>query len=81
MTSDGSKFNNPRHLAKHQQNLKRKQQKLSRKQKAIQCGLGGSPHERLNQEGFEIFGRTSQRYCRAYRNRPKRLGRVRPLDC
>ena len=51
MTSDGSKFNNPRHLAKHQQNLKRKQQKLSRKQKAIQCGLGGSPHERLNQEG------------------------------
>ncbi|CCQ49033.1 Transposase [Crocosphaera watsonii WH 8502] len=33
MTSDGSKFDNPRHLAKHQQNLKRKQQKLSRKQK------------------------------------------------
>ena len=33
VTSDGSKFDNPRHLAKHQQNLKRKQQKLSRKQK------------------------------------------------
>ena len=33
VTSDGSKFENPRHLAKHQQNLKRKQQKLSRKQK------------------------------------------------
>ncbi len=29
--------------------------------KAIQRGLGGFPHERLNQEGFEIFGRTSQR--------------------
>lgn len=33
ITSDGSKFDNPKHLAKHQQNLKRKQQKLSRKQK------------------------------------------------
>nr|MDJ0731554.1 RNA-guided endonuclease TnpB family protein [Crocosphaera sp.] len=33
VTSDGSKFDNPRHLAKHQQNLKRKQQKLSRQQK------------------------------------------------
>jgi putative transposase len=33
ITSDGSKFDNPRHFKKHQQNLKRKQQKLSRKQK------------------------------------------------
>ena len=33
ITSDGSKFNNPRWLAKHEQNLKRKQQQLSRKQK------------------------------------------------
>ena len=33
ITSDGSKFDNPRHLAKHQHNLKRKQQKLSHKQK------------------------------------------------
>ena len=31
ITSDGSKYDNPRHLAKHQHNLKRKQQKLSRK--------------------------------------------------
>lgn len=33
ITSDGSKFDNPRHLAKRAKNLKRKQQKLSRKQK------------------------------------------------
>lgn len=31
VTSDGSKFNNPKHLKKHEQNLKRKQRKLSRK--------------------------------------------------
>lgn len=33
ITSDGSKFGNPRHLRQREQNLKRKQQKLSRKQK------------------------------------------------
>jgi putative transposase len=33
VTSDGSKFNNPRWMAKHECNLKRKQQDLSRKQK------------------------------------------------
>ncbi|PSP36096.1 MAG: hypothetical protein BRC57_03455 [Cyanobacteria bacterium QS_8_48_54] len=33
VTSDGSKFSNPKHLSKHQHHLKRKQQKLSRKQK------------------------------------------------
>ncbi len=36
ITSDGnkvSKYGNPRHLAKHEKNLKRKQQKLARKQK------------------------------------------------
>lgn len=32
ITSDGSKIDNPRHLYKHQTNLKRKQRKLSRKQ-------------------------------------------------
>jgi putative transposase len=31
VTSDGSKYQNPRHLAKHEKNLKRKQRKLSRK--------------------------------------------------
>ncbi|WP_197046261.1 RNA-guided endonuclease InsQ/TnpB family protein, partial [Planktothrix paucivesiculata] len=33
ITSDGDKYSNPQHFAKHQRNLKRKQQKLSRKQK------------------------------------------------
>ncbi|WP_026097747.1 RNA-guided endonuclease InsQ/TnpB family protein [Baaleninema simplex] len=33
VTSDGEKYNNPRHLKKHERNLKRKQRKLSRKQK------------------------------------------------
>ncbi|MBW4680489.1 MAG: transposase [Microcoleus vaginatus WJT46-NPBG5] len=33
ITSDGSKFDNPKHLKKHERNLKRKQRKLSRKQK------------------------------------------------
>jgi putative transposase len=33
VTSDGSKYANPKHLAKHSRNLKRKQRKLSRKQK------------------------------------------------
>jgi putative transposase len=32
ITSDGDKYNNPKHFAKHQRNLKRKQQKLSHKQ-------------------------------------------------
>ena len=31
VTSDGSKFNNPKHLKKHERNLKRKQRHLSRK--------------------------------------------------
>lgn len=31
VTSDGSKFNNPKHLKKHEKTLKRKQRKLSRK--------------------------------------------------
>jgi putative transposase len=33
ITSDGSKYDNPKHLSKHQRNLKRKQEKLSRKKK------------------------------------------------
>jgi len=36
ITSNGSKYNHPRHVAKHEGNLKRKQQNLSRKQKGSQ---------------------------------------------
>ncbi|MDJ0713583.1 MAG: transposase [Prochloraceae cyanobacterium] len=40
ITSDGNKFDNPRWLAKHEQNLKVKQQKLSRKEKAHRLRRG-----------------------------------------
>ena len=36
ITSDGSKFANPRYLKKHERNLKRKQRKLSRRKKGSQ---------------------------------------------
>ncbi|MEG4516971.1 MULTISPECIES: RNA-guided endonuclease TnpB family protein [unclassified Microcoleus] len=36
ITSDGSKFGNPKHFVKRQRNLKRKQQKLERKKKGSQ---------------------------------------------
>ena len=36
ITSDGSKFGNPKYFVKRQRNLKRKQQKLSRKKKGSQ---------------------------------------------
>lgn len=39
VTSDGSKFRNPKHLKKHAKNLKRKQQKLSRKTKGSKTRL------------------------------------------
>ncbi|MDP2281890.1 MAG: RNA-guided endonuclease TnpB family protein, partial [Methylotenera sp.] len=38
VTSDGSKFRNPKHVAKAQSNLKRKQQHLSRKAKGSNTG-------------------------------------------
>jgi putative transposase len=52
ITSDGSKFDNPRHLKKKEKNLKRKQQKLSRKVKGSSrrtkaCKIVARVHERL----------------------------------
>ena len=52
ITSDGSKFDNPRHLKKREKNLKRKQQKLSRKVKgsnrrAKARRIVGIVHERI----------------------------------
>ena len=38
ITSDGSKFPNPKHLPKHESNLKRKQKNLSRKKKGSNRG-------------------------------------------
>ena len=53
ITSDGSKFNNPRHLRKREKNLKRKQQKLSHKEKgskrrAKARRIVARVHERIN---------------------------------
>ena len=39
VTSEGSKFRNPKHLKKHSKNLKRKQQKLSRKTKGSKARI------------------------------------------
>ena len=52
ITSDGSKFDNPRHLKKREKNLKRKQQNLSRKVKgsnrrAKARRIVGIVHERI----------------------------------
>lgn len=52
VTSNGSKFGNPRHLRASERNLKRKQRKLSRKQKgsnrrAKACRLVARAHQRL----------------------------------
>ncbi len=67
ITSDGSKFDNPRFLAKHEKNLKLKQQQLSRKQKAVQCGLGGFPHEQLHQEGSSNRNKSRRKVARVHR--------------
>ena len=52
ITSDGSKFDNPKHLRKREKNLKRQQQKLSRKVKGSNSRnkarrLVGKVHERI----------------------------------
>jgi putative transposase len=52
ITSDGSKFDNPRVLRKHSANLKRKQQKLSRKTKGSNrrkkaCRIVARVHEKI----------------------------------
>jgi putative transposase len=44
ITSDGSKFDNPRVLKKRSKNLKRKQQKLSRKVKGVRYAKEGKTH-------------------------------------
>ncbi len=67
ITSDGSKFDNPRILNKHEKNLKLKQQQLSRKQKAVQCGLGGFPHEQLHQEGSQNRIKSRIKVARVHR--------------
>ena len=56
VTSDGSKvskYDNPRHLAKHERNLKRKQQKLARKQR------GSNSRYKYRKVVARVYGRVS----------------------
>ena len=56
ITHDGSKtskYGNPRHLAKHQKNLKRKQQKLARKQ------LGSNRRNKAKKLAAKVYERIS----------------------
>lgn len=65
VTSDGSKFNNPRHLRKAERNLKRKQRKLSRKKK----GSKGREKARV------LFARAHERVSCARRDYLHKLSR------
>jgi putative transposase len=56
VTSDGSKFDNPRWMAKHEQNLKRKQQQLSRKQK------GGKNRDKARKKVAKVHNKVAR--CR-----------------
>ena len=57
ITSDGtgniSKYDNPRHLAKHEKNLKKKQQKLAKKQK------GSNSRKKYKTLVARVYGRVS----------------------
>lgn len=66
VTSDGSKFSNPRHLARAEKNLKRKQRKLSRKVKgsrgrAKACRLLARAHERVADARKDYLHKLSRR--------------------
>jgi putative transposase len=66
ITSDGSKFDNPKHVAKAQKNLKRKQQKLSRKVKGSNSRnkarlLVAKAHERVANARKDYLHKLSRR--------------------
>jgi putative transposase len=56
ITSNGFKYDNPRHIKKHEQNLKRKQKKLSRKQK------GSNNRNKARQKVAKVHSKISR--CR-----------------
>jgi putative transposase len=74
VTSDGSKYQNPRHLKKHERNLKRKQRKLSRK--SGKCGLGVSPSGAPFQDKDKTTNRR-RKACRAVAKVHAKIARVR----
>ncbi len=66
VTSDGSKFGNPRHLRNAENNLKRKQQKLSRKKKGSNSRdkarrLVARAHERVGAARKDFLHKLSRR--------------------
>jgi putative transposase len=66
VTSDGSKFDNPRHLRKYERNLKRKQRQLSRKQKGSNRRqkarrLVASLHQRITNVRRDFLHKLSRR--------------------
>jgi putative transposase len=69
VTSDGSKvskYDNPRHLAKHEKNLKRKQKKLARKQKGSKSRnkyrkVVARVHERISNSRADFLHKLSRR--------------------
>jgi putative transposase len=52
-----SKYDNPKHLAKYEKNLKRKQQKLARKQKGSNSGY---KYRKVVAKGYELLSNSRQ---------------------
>jgi len=65
ITSDGSKYDNPRHIRKAEKNLKRKQRKLSRKQKG----------SKSRNKARQLVARAHQRIADARRDHLHKLSR------
>jgi len=66
ITGDGSKFDNPKHVAKARKNLKRKQQKLSRKEKGSNSRnkariLVAKAHEKVANARKDYLNKLSKR--------------------
>jgi putative transposase len=66
ITSTGSKYPNPRHIKKHESNLKRKQRKLSRKVKGSNsrnraCKLVARVHQRISNSRNDFLHKLSHK--------------------
>lgn len=67
VTSDGSKYQNPRHLKKHERNLKRKQRKLSRKKdkttatRLLAIRAVAKAHSKISRVRFDFLHKLSRK--------------------
>ena len=67
VTSDGSKYHNPRHLKKHEHNLKRKQCQLSRKQNQTTANrhkaqrAAAKVHSKISRVRFDFLHKLSRK--------------------